>query len=55
MSISLLRAVIELARVLYNEGRVVGYSAYEIYIQQLKAVDPDATPATEKEWLASTK
>lgn len=42
-----------MARVLYNEGRVVGYSAYEIYTQQLAAVDPEATPANEREWLAS--
>ena len=40
-------------RLLYNEGRVVGYSAYEIYVRQLYAVDPTATPASEKEWLAS--
>ena len=41
-------------RQLYNEGRVVGYSAYEIYISQLKSTDPSATPVSEKEWLAST-
>lgn len=41
-------------RILYNEGRVVGYSAYEIYVRQLYATDPGATPATEKEWLASS-
>lgn len=42
-----------MARTLYNEGRVVGYSAYEIYVRQLLATDPSATPSTEKEWLAS--
>lgn len=42
-----------MSRTLYNEGRVVGYSAYEIYVRQLLATDPSATPSTEKEWLAS--
>lgn len=41
-------------RILYNEGRVVGYSAYEEYVRQALQQDPDSTPATEKEWLAST-
>lgn len=41
-------------RVLYNEGRVVGYSAYEIYVKNHKAVDPNSTPASEREWLASS-
>lgn len=41
-------------RVLYNEGRVVGYSAYEIYMRHAIAADPDATPASESEWLSST-
>ncbi len=41
-------------RVLYNEGRVVGYSAYEIYMRHALTADPDATPASEAEWLAST-
>lgn len=39
---------------LYNEGRVVGLSAYEIYVKHAYAEDPDHPPATEKEWLAST-
>lgn len=38
---------------LYNEGRVVGFSAYEMYIRQALSLDPDAVPATEKEWLSS--
>lgn len=41
-------------RVLYNEGRVVGYSAYEIYVRHALASDPDAPPASESEWLSST-
>ena len=41
-------------RVLYNEGRVVGYSAYEIYVRHALTADPNTEPATESEWLAST-
>lgn len=39
---------------LYNEGRVVGLSAYEIYVKQHEADDPDTPPASEREWLSST-
>lgn len=39
---------------LYNEGRVVGYSAYEIYVKQQQSIDPDTPPASERQWLAST-
>lgn len=42
-----------MSKILYNEGRVVGYSAYEIYVRQVLSDDPTATPATEKEWLSS--
>lgn len=42
-----------MSRTIWNEGRVVGYSAYEVYVRQLLAEDPDATPATEKEWLST--
>lgn len=41
-------------RILYNEGRVVGYSAYEIYVRHALTADPNTEPATESEWLAST-
>lgn len=41
-------------REIWNEGRVVGYSSYELYVKQQQAVDPGAEPATEREWLAST-
>ena len=37
-----------------NEGRVIGYSAYETYVKQVLSEDPTAIPATEKEWLQST-
>lgn len=40
-------------RQLYNEGRVVGYSAYEMYVRHHLGIDPDHTVASEKEWLAS--
>lgn len=46
-------------RVIHNEGRVVGYSAYELYVKQfLSEVDyengkPVLQPASEKEWLSS--
>lgn len=39
---------------LYNEGRVVGMSAYELYVRNAKNADPNTPPASEKEWLAST-
>lgn len=31
-------------RELYNEGRVVGLSAYEIYVKQHQAEDPSVPP-----------
>lgn len=40
-------------RELYNEGRVVGYSAYEMYVRHHLKIDPNHPVATEKEWLAS--
>lgn len=39
---------------IYNEGRVVGYSAYEIYLKQLLTEYPDEVPASERQWLSST-
>ena len=39
---------------IYNQGRVVGYSAYEIYVRHHMSEDPHTPPATEREWLAST-
>ena len=40
-------------QVIYNEGRVQGYNAYEIYIRQLRSEFPDAEVPSEKEWLSS--
>lgn len=39
---------------IYNEGRVVGYSAWELYTKQALAADPDTDPASEREWLAAS-
>ena len=39
---------------IYNEGRVVGMSAYEIYLRHQLSEYPDMTPSTEREWLSST-
>jgi hypothetical protein len=41
-------------RILYNEGRVVGYSAYETYVRHALSADPETTPASEAEFLSST-
>lgn len=43
-----------MAKQLWNLGRVVGYSAYEIYVKHAFLADPNTTPASEQEWLAST-
>lgn len=42
-----------MSKTLWNEGRVVGYSAYELYVRHAIATDPDHNPVTEVEWLAS--
>lgn len=39
---------------LWNQGRVVGLSAYEIYVRHHIAQNPDVPPAPEGEWLASS-
>lgn len=45
-----------MAKEIWNEGRVVGYSAYELYVKQHLAVEgPDGLPpASEAQWLASS-
>lgn len=43
-----------MSKQIWNEGRVVGYSAYETYVKQHLATNPDLDPASELEWLAST-
>ena len=42
----------DMPRTIYNEGRVVGYSAYEIYVRH--AVSEGMEPVSEKEWLSAT-
>ena len=41
-----------MAKEIWNEGRVVGYSAYEMYVKS--ALARGVTPATEQQWLASS-
>lgn len=44
-----------MSKTLYNEGRVVGYSAYEAYVKgYIESSDGNGTPASEREWLASS-
>ena len=40
--------------ILYNEGRVCGYSSYEIYVKHHLATNPDVPPASERQWLAAS-
>jgi len=42
-----------MSKEIYNEGRVVGYSAYELYVKTALANGADVV-ATEQEWLASS-
>lgn len=39
---------------IYNEGRVVGYSAYEVYCRQSLMEDPTREPGTERDWLSAS-
>ena len=41
-------------REIWNEGRVVGLSAYSIYIKEFLETNPGEEPASEREWLASS-
>lgn len=41
-------------RTLYNLGRSVGLSAYELYVRQVLANDPQASILSEREWLAAS-
>ena len=40
--------------IVYNEGRVVGYSSYEVYVKHHLATNPDVPPASERQWLAAS-
>lgn len=37
-----------------SEGRVVGYSAYEVFLRHFLSENPGVDPPTEREWLASS-
>lgn len=39
---------------IYNEGRVIGLSSWELYLRQMLATNPNAIPLSEREWLSST-
>lgn len=41
-------------RTIYDEGRVVGLSAYEIFVRNWAEFQPDIKPPTEREWLADS-
>ena len=43
-----------MTKLILNEGRVVGESAYEEYARQLKSVDPTFDVCTEREWLSAS-
>lgn len=38
---------------IYNEGRVVGLSAYEVYVRHHLSENPETPPASEIEWISS--
>lgn len=39
---------------LYNLGRVVGMSAWEVYVRQSLLLNPDIEPLSEREWLSDS-
>ena len=41
-------------REIYNEGRVQGMSAYEVYVREHLSEDIETQPASEREWLAAS-
>ena len=43
-----------MSKQLWNQGRVVGYSSYELYVKQHMSSNPEIPPASERQWLAST-
>ena len=42
-----------MSKEIWNLGRVVGFSAYELYLRYIAIEAPGVPPATEKEWLSS--
>ena len=43
-----------MSKTLWNQGRICGYSTYELYVKQHASQNPDIPPASERQWLAST-
>ena len=43
-----------MSKEIWNLGRVVGFSNYELYLRHVAIESPTTPPATEKEWLCST-
>lgn len=43
-----------MSKTIYNEGRVVGLSAYDIYVRHQLSEHPELPVVTEKEWLAAS-
>jgi len=41
-------------REIFNEGRVVGLSSWELYVRHLLSKNPTATPLNEQEWLSAS-
>lgn len=41
-------------KVLYNEGRTVGLSSWELYLRQVLATNPNADPLDERKWLSAS-
>lgn len=41
-------------REIYNEGRVVGYNQYELYLRNILARNPNASILTERQWLSAS-
>lgn len=42
-----------MSKKIWNEGRVVGYSSYEMYVKNFLERYPDQVPASERQWTAS--
>ena len=39
---------------IYNEGRVVGLSSWELYVRQVLSSNPEATLLSERQWLSAS-
>ena len=43
-----------MAQQIWDEGRVVGLSAYELYVKEYLTQNPNGTPLSQSQWLANT-